>query len=662
MRDGAMGASDPLSNKILSAVAALARDMAPDELSLRLAAEGRLPLSLAVRHAARFSIARSQGKGPLPAQVVARSSMQAMASELNGWLEQTNQEAGAFIDQWARDFGSEYRRQLPPVRCMQERATLGVLCTCEVCRGQRQVVCPCCGGAQRVQCTGCGGRGRVSCSACGGSRTSSCSSCGGSGTMEVRTFEATPNQMQESASQYGAQIRRVSCSSCGGRGGHPCSACYDGTQGCSGCTGTGLVNCSRSGARGVVPCEACAATGVVHHTGRIHCDVARHIDVQVSSTIPEDRETMQSRVPFDQIGSMASPSGGVQLMATHRIGHAVTLNYTASVSLECAQANFAGQSFVIRAYGPEREIFDYHNIVGKLLDADTAGLETALQGSSLFGSGAGSSLAGATQKFLASEVNALIAEAPAERLGTAVAAQSSVAQSPSIAKTLKGALLMAPLRRRFRRAGVLLKIVIVLIAFPFIWSREIVANYLFIAVIGFFFEWRHRKNGSPDELVASPKQAENASQSEKALAALQVPIQTRLISAEYVHRASATVSKAVPRLYGPVLLPWMYGVGAGVLVASFISRWFLLRWSELDKEVALLLLTSVAWIIAEMQVRARLRAMLSPKLYDRLKVLFQKSQKTFRLFPPAAVITGWLIADFALRLYAHVRYNIPLYP
>jgi len=74
----------------------------------------------------------------------------------------------------------------------------------------------------------------------------------------------------------------------------------------------------------------------------------------------------------------------------------------------------------IRAYGPRREIYNYHGLVGKLLEPDLTRLEESLQGHSLvhslFRGSAGSPLAGVMKRFLDSEVNALIAEAATKSL------------------------------------------------------------------------------------------------------------------------------------------------------------------------------------------------------------------------------------------------------
>ena len=78
-----------------------------------------------------------------------------------------------------------------------------------------------------------------------------------------------------------------------------------------------------------------------------------------------------------------------------------------------SEATAGGERVTIRGYGPPREIYNYNNLAARLLGADLANLERAVQGHSLFQAGAGSSLSGLMKRFLASEVNVKIAEAPA---------------------------------------------------------------------------------------------------------------------------------------------------------------------------------------------------------------------------------------------------------
>ncbi|HEU5194865.1 MAG TPA: hypothetical protein VFW70_09025, partial [Methylomirabilota bacterium] len=397
------------ATKILDAVTALARDLAPGELTLRVTQQDVLPVELTVQHAATFAVAIEPGRGPLPEVVRPRDSMTQLRAELDERLNTVRQEAGPLIDTWIAQQAATYMSTLPPERCMRERPVLGVQDVCGACGGQREVTCTGCGGRGRVTCGTCGGRARVTCSGCGGTRASRCYSCGGSGTQEVREFEVSYGDRQNTMNQQNQVTRRVPCQGCGGRGSNPCTSCADGTQACT-CT-SGQVTCGGCGGRGIVPCSGCAATGVVHHTGRIQCTVNRGIRVETTAVHDEDRHTLSERAPFEHLGAMASDTGGVRLEGAKRVEHEAALHYAASIRRECVEAGVRGRTVTIRVYGPGRDVFDHHDLVGWLLEPDLAGLESSARGHALRSVVPGSSLAAQTRTFLASELNALIAEA-----------------------------------------------------------------------------------------------------------------------------------------------------------------------------------------------------------------------------------------------------------
>jgi hypothetical protein len=237
-----------------------------------------------------------------------------------------------------------------------------------------------------------------------------CWSCGGPGSFEKIERELSYSDRQAIMNQERQLVRQLPCTSCGGSGGQICSSCGDGTVTCNGCGGAREVNCPNCGASGTVRCGHCAATGAIHHAGWIQCAVRRGLRVDVASANAEDQQTFRERISFDQIGTIASGDGGLRLGREERSGSQLTLYYTASVLLECAEATAGAKSIAVRAYGPRREIYNYHGLVGKLLEPDLASLEQSLQRYSLVKGSAGSPLAGVMKRFLASEVNVLIAE------------------------------------------------------------------------------------------------------------------------------------------------------------------------------------------------------------------------------------------------------------
>src|SRR6185295_12945789 len=306
----------------------------------------------------------------------------------------------------------------------------------------------------------------------------------------------------------------------------------------------------------------CAATGVVNHTGRVQCSVNRDIRVTVGGGIAEDQQTFRERVPFERIGALAAETGGVRLEQRNRAEHAVTLDYSASVPLECAECTVRGKAVAVRAYGAGHDIYDYHELVGTLLEPDVAGLEQSLSGHSLFRTASRASLAGVTKRVLASEVNALIAEA-APRI--AEGATGTAQRRPSVVRVIGQALVLAPLARRFRRAGLVLKIVMAAVGLGMLFRP--LDWYPMLAFICLFVEWRYQRNPPPP---ATPERESDASvaASARAAAALQKTIATGMVSATYVQRAGAAIGKAVPRLYGPLVAPMVGWLTAGVAALS----------------------------------------------------------------------------------------------
>ena len=50
---------------------------------------------------------------------------------------------------------------------------------------------------------------------------------------------------------------------------------------------------------------------MVHRTGRIQCEVSRGVWVEVDSPNAEDQHTLRERTPFDDIGRLATNTGGI---------------------------------------------------------------------------------------------------------------------------------------------------------------------------------------------------------------------------------------------------------------------------------------------------------------------------------------------------------------
>jgi len=558
-------------------------------------------------------------------------------------------EAGELIDKWVVEHGEAYRNELPPDRCSHARPVLGFQQVCPACHGRKELTCNGCGGRGRVTCGSCGGRGRVTCSSCGGSRQTRCFSCGGSGTHEVREMEVSYSDRQNTMNQQMQMTRRVPCPGCGGSGNKPCGC--DGTQAC-GCAG-GQVTCGGCGGRGIVLCDTCAATGVVNYTGRVQCSVDRRVGVTVGgSATAEDRQTLSERVPFERIGALAAETGGVRLEQRNRAEHVLMLAYAASVPLESAECTLRGKVVSIRAYGAGHDIYNYQELVGTLLEPDLAALEKSLSEHSVFRATSRASLASVTNRFLASELNALIAQAAPRPVA---APPASAPRGLSVARVIGQALMLAPVARLFRRSGLVLKIVLVAVGLgmlvrPMDW-------YPILAFVCLFVEWRYQRNPPPAGAGEVESDASTRARAE-ATAALQKTVGAGMVSPKYVERAGAAIDKAVPRLYGPLIVPMVGWLIAGVAAVSVLTSqvW---RWTPGEALLASVALSAIAWFLIERRAESSLKTLLGDSLYQRLKRRLGETRSRYRLLGAAGFVIGLFVGEVVVRFIAHVRYGVP---
>jgi hypothetical protein len=565
---GNRGDFGPLAANILLKVESLARPLDKDELSIHSGAQETLPVRLVVQHAATFSSEKTSGKGPLPSNVEALDSETTLNRVLHERLEAAQQQAGARIDGWANTATGDYRNKLTPEWCMQSLSPVGVESECGLCHGRKRLVCSNCNGNRQIPCSGCGGRGKVSCHVCHGSQSVNCGSCGGRGYHEKSQPMLTVEDRAKTMSQQNYVTVRVPCGSCGGRGTNSCNACVGGTVNCSGCGGRGQIGCPRCGATGYVPCGHCDATGRVYCRGVIKCVVDRTERVGVTSHNPEDQETFIKRVAFDWIGQLASDTGGVVYESGGRDQFQLTHCFKASVKMESAEAKAGGQSLLIRAYGPWREVYNYHNLVGSLLETDLARLEMCVRPFSLFRSQERSTLIQNTNRFLASEVNARIVE-------------SSTPQTKA------------------------------------------------------------------------DRRADNAP-------ALEPDRASDVVDEEYIRRAGAALNKAMAKLYGRIMLPMLPGVTA-VMTLLFLFGRENFFWSGTigARIMALMLLGMMFWVGVEQLAKYKLKLVLDPRYFTRLKKQFTKRRVWYRLVMLAIFPFAWYLSLLMVCWILHIRLGTP---
>lgn len=375
----------------------LARQLAPhlDTRTITAVPEESVtvPVNMAIRYSVAFDGKTASVKGPLPSNVQAAASKETFRSMLDERLRIARGEAGALIDAWAGQ-AQDYRREPKPSDFLTERPAFGLQEVCAACSGQTYVTCAQCAGSNYVTCGTCSGRGQITCSTCGGTSQTSCSGCGGRGTVEKVEWMMNAEEKHQTAPQM-TQVRQVSCGSCGGSGRFRCSSCSSGSVNCASCATSGRVTCSTCSGAGTVSCDACGASGKTHVMGRVECSIQKELRVEADGG-DEDRETIARRIPAEKLNDFAP----MRLENSSRNGSGVTLSYSSKIPVESARVTIGRETAAIRAYGPAREVFHYHQLAEKLLTPDLSTLEAS------FKSGA---LAGAVRQFLEAEIHAVLA-------------------------------------------------------------------------------------------------------------------------------------------------------------------------------------------------------------------------------------------------------------
>jgi hypothetical protein len=101
------------------------------------------------------------------------------------------------------------------------------------------------------------------------------------------------------------------------------------------------------------------------------------------------------------------------------------------------------------------------------------------------------------------------------------------------------------------------------------------------------------------------------------------------------------MSKAAPRLYGPLVVPLALWGTAGLTAIFWIVRTHFFQWTPDQKFFTLLALTAVRWFAAQTKAQSGLRAILGPPLYERVKGQFAKARNPYRLLQTAGFAFAW---------------------
>lgn len=381
-----------------------------DRGHLALEASRRRIVEVAARQTFRVALEfkRSEGKGALPAGVVATSGAQAMAAETDGQLAAARTGTPARLAEWAARHGEDALRRPTIADCFTPPPIIGLVEACGSCRGRGKIGCKTCSAAGTVECPTCAGRGSRPCSACKETGTERCSRCLGQGYEIVHRQETVWDARTNTGRTQNVPERRT-CGGCGGSGSVACARCGGARrETCSRCAGQRKVTCETCKGAGALGCETCGATGKRHFTSQLTCAIVETFEVAPRTADAEAAPTLESLATIEQVLNYAE-------------AHRTTAETDASTFRRETVASIPVTSIVVavgsrrahvHGFGPSQDIRDFANIAGILLSDDLDALESALPATRLVPPRATVELEAALAAALASEANVAIAEKP----------------------------------------------------------------------------------------------------------------------------------------------------------------------------------------------------------------------------------------------------------
>jgi hypothetical protein len=306
--------------------------------------------------------------------------------------------------------------------CVSDYHVVGYDETCETCSGYGRLTCGGCDGAGQVTCSVCNGNGEYPCSCSGGQET--CPGCGGRGSWteyETRTSSTGTHGDQVTTTEY--VTINVTCGTCNGARFVTCRTCNGRARvPCNTCSRTGQVTCGTCNGDGTVGCDGCDATGWLYHRAWLRADVSLQFLVFATTENGEAREQLQT---LPDLAELASLADWVRIEEQKATGDdTLSRKLGGSVPVTTLSLTAVGIPFEIVGYGSSPRVYDYKNLVGRLLEADLTTLEEAVRRTPRYPLGTTTRLNHALAPFLASGANA--------RIGTRMAdspydLQSSVA-------------------------------------------------------------------------------------------------------------------------------------------------------------------------------------------------------------------------------------------
>lgn len=369
---------------------------------LELVSSDSFEVVCTTREAIKTYIAQvsSEGSGHLPTGATITANKSAMQSRSDANFEASHAATVLKLSGWLSAHAQE--PDLTP--CVGDifnaPSPAGFQFNCGECCGEGNVKCSACRALGRVTCTRCMGDGKNMCSNCNMSGRMNCTSCGGAGGNYVQVSQTVWNSYtNQNEVRYRSEWQRcwscnaegkIACSKCGG---HRFVSCYL-------CGGDGTLTCSTCSGRGTITCRNCNGHGIRHEMIRITCEIGSHLDIQTCTDDEEILLLLSSRLNVLDLIELSSNWAA----RANQDGLNILRKTEITVPITRVSIRLANEEVTITGYGRDVTVFDYQNILSRMLEKDLGKIESAMKrGYDM------QSLRDAYLCFIASEVNAGIA-------------------------------------------------------------------------------------------------------------------------------------------------------------------------------------------------------------------------------------------------------------
>ena len=324
------------------------------------------------RFTVRFQIDEDAGAGGVPNGTALLLGAVAMRARMDQELADARRALPQRLQQWL-DAQTTVRPEarLLARDCFDEPDPVGYHYHCPTCGATGSVICWNCRGNKQVTCHGCQGGGTMTCAACTRGYQS-CGACGGRGSwieMRSRTSSSgTPVDYPETVYCSACSQGSIRCSTCGGSSTVPCATCQ----------GTKVVGCGTCQATGELRCTPCQATGWLYERLRLRALINAEFYAQADAERDEVRQFLSGR---DALADLAALARGVSCTDEEASAYTIKRTLVAMVDVTTLTLRAADVPLEIIGYSDPPHIFDFKNIVGRLLDADLMFLETVIRSS-----------------------------------------------------------------------------------------------------------------------------------------------------------------------------------------------------------------------------------------------------------------------------------------